>query len=357
MPVGLQALTKLEQGGLPASTQPIERVAFFRKDPVILEEDWVRLVDRAIGAQLALSATSLDAALSRCWNTIIAFGLKKMGLTSRWQRAVPVVLATAILGLATNAAIAQLRVRVNRWLEVRRVSGAVVYQRGQTRQAARVGLRLQSVGEVIRTGPRSSAVLAVDTGIGFVNISQNTTVRIQQLQTTSQGGRITRLQVTGGQARLQVRRFTHSGSRLEIQTPAGISGVRGTQFGVSVDPVGKTGVATLEGSVVAQAQGRSVLVKGGFQSLVVPGQPPSPPVPLRDDTRLNLVRLTAESRSTARVVGQIDPVNLLVVADRIQVVDGNGRFDLQVPLSGRRQVTAVVVTPLGKQQVYELAVP
>ena len=273
-------------------------------------------------------------------------------------RAASPFLVGGAIAIAMSATVAApLRVRVNRWLEVRQAVGNVVYQKGNSRRPARVGTKLQSVGEHLRTGARSRAVLAVDTGIGFVNVSANTNLRVQQLQTARDGGRITRLQVLSGQAQLRVRKFTNRSSRLEIQTPAGISGVRGTQFGVSVDPTGKTGVATLEGSVVAQAQGRSVPVNAGFQSLIVKGEPPSPPVPLRDDTRLDIQRLVSESDGVGRMAGRVDPVNLLVINDRPQAVDRAGRFDLRVPLTAQRRIVATVVTPLGKQQVYELVIP
>lgn len=250
-----------------------------------------------------------------------------------------------------------LQVRVDRWLEVRQATGTVTYQQGQTSRNARVGTRLQAVGETIRTGQGASAVLAVDTGVGFVNVSENTTVRVQSLEVTNSGGRITQLQVSGGQARLQVRRFTNPDSRLEIQTPAGVSGVRGTEFGVSVQPDGKTGVVTLEGGVVASAQGQSVAVNGGFQSLVIPGEPPSPAVPLTNNPALDLRQLTAEANQTARIVGQVDPVNLVQIEDETLVLDRQGNFDVTIPLPASRSIEAVVTTPLGRQQVYELLVP
>jgi hypothetical protein len=66
-------------------------------------------------------------------------------------------------------------------------------------------------------------------------------------------GRITRLLVPRGQVRLQLRPFTNPGSRMEIETPAGTSGVRGTEFGLNVQPDGKMAIATLEGSVATSA--------------------------------------------------------------------------------------------------------
>lgn len=158
--------------------------------------------------------------------------------------------------------------------------------------------------------------------------------------------------------RLQVRPFTNSSSRLEIQTPAGISGVRGTEFGISVQPNGKTGVATLKGGVATAAQGKSVLVKAGFQSFVIPGEAPSPATPLKNDPRLDIRQLSSVGNQQVRIVGQIDPVNLLAIATLPQTTDRQGNFDITLPVSAQKQrITAIVTTPLGKQQTYELSPP
>lgn len=270
---------------------------------------------------------------------------------------VPLFISAGLLFSKEVGRTQSLQVGVNRWLEVRQITGTVTFNQGQSSQPARVGTRLQAVGETIRTGSASSTVLAIDSGIGFVNVAENTTVRVEQLQMAPNGGRITRLQVTGGQARLQVRPLTNRDSSLEIETPAGISGVRGTTFGVSVQPDGKTGVATLEGSVMTAAEGQSVAVNTGLQSLVIPGEPPSPPVPITNNTQLDLRVLAPVDAHTVRVVGQIDPVNLLLIADLPQAVERNGQFDVTVPHSGNQRIKAVVITPLGTKQAYELAIP
>jgi hypothetical protein len=260
------------------------------------------------------------------------------------------------LFVGTHRARAQsLQVAFDRWLELREMSGTVTYQRGQTAQSAQIGTRLQAVGDSIRTGARSRAVLAVDNGIGFVDVSENTLLRIQTLQTTAGGGRVTRLHILQGQARLRVRRFTNPDSQLEIQTPAGVSGVRGTEFGVSVQPDGKTGVATLEGSVVASAEGQSVPINGGFQSLVIPGEAPLPPMPLTENTQLNLQLLAPINQQRVRVVGQVEPVNIVMLGAAPISLDRQGRFDVEVIVSSSQSLDAVVITPLGKRQVYRLA--
>ncbi|UBF25241.1 FecR family protein [Kovacikia minuta CCNUW1] len=252
-----------------------------------------------------------------------------------------------------------LQVRVDRWLEIRQIVGSVFYSRQQITQPARVGMQLQQPGEGVLTAARSRTVLAVDTGIGFIDVAERTVLRVQKLQKLPDGGHITHLQVISGQARLRVRRFTHNSSELEIQTPAGWSAVRGTVFGLTVHPDGKTGLATREGKVTTNAQGKTVPVSAGFQNLTIPGEPPSPPVPipLKPNTRLQLQILIAVSHQAARIVGRIDPVNLLIIGDQPQIVDRNGRFDLTVAMAANRRIPVVVITPLGQQQAYELAVP
>lgn len=268
------------------------------------------------------------------------------------------LLAVIALLNTTSRAPAQqdLPVRVDRWLEVEQLSGAVTCILGGVSQTAQLSNRLQQVGDTLITGRSSSAVLVVDTGVGTINVSENTTIRVQTLDINPDGGRITRLQVTGGQVRLRVRPFTHP-SQLEIQTPAGSSGVRGTEFGVSVQPSGNTGVATLEGSVFAAAQGEEVTVATEQQSLVIPGEPPTPPEPLRDDPSLDIRTLTRINAQTLQIVGRVDPVNLLQVDGEPQVVDRTGIFNVQFSRTADRQVTITVTTPLGTRRLYEVTTP
>ena len=252
-----------------------------------------------------------------------------------------------------------LPVRVNRWLEVREVVGTVNYYRGDRTEAATINqTRLEQVGDRLSTGAASRATLAVDTGIGFVTLEENTDLRIDELRTTASGGRVTRLNVTAGRARLRVRPFLDSESELEIRTPAGVSGVRGTQFGVGVTPSGQTGVLTEEGSVYAEAQGVTVSVDAGFQSLIVPGEPPTPPMPITDNVELDIIQLdTIDGGNAVQIVGRIDPLSQLVLDGVTQDIDSDGQFEVIVPRLGRDRIPATVSTLSGNEQDYELAVP
>jgi hypothetical protein len=279
----------------------------------------------------------------------------KMFMKNIWAYQFIFILTTLLTTMNSSSAD-PLRVRVKRWLEIRRPIGQVIYVKNQNSQPAKSGMKLQSVGDTIITKQGSSAVLAMDIGTGFINVSENTIVTINQLNTGAKGERITQLLVKSGQVRLKIRRLTHDTSRVEIRTPAGIAGVRGTEFGVSVQENGKTGVGTREGSVATSAQGRTVLVNAGFQNLTIPGQPPSPPIPLRDNPSLNILQLLANG-NRVRIVGTVDPVNLVKIFQQPINIDPSGRFDITVPLPPNRMVEAEVTTPLGTQQPYQLAVP
>lgn len=251
-----------------------------------------------------------------------------------------------------------LPVRVDRWLEVRQIGGTVDFYRNNLAKAANTyDTRLEQVGDRLTTGDDSSATLAVDTGIGYVTLAENTDLSVQELSITPNGGRVTRLNIVSGQARLQVRPFLNPDSELEIRTPAGVSGVRGTQFSVDVTPKGQTGVMTTEGQVDASAQGVTVLIDAGYQSLIVPGYPPTPPVPITNDVSIDITGIMPIDRNLVRVMGQIDPFSQLVIDNERQDVNAQGWFDVIVPRPDDDRIPVTVSTPLDKEKNYELVVP
>ncbi|MEO1070193.1 MAG: FecR domain-containing protein [Cyanobacteria bacterium J06638_6] len=252
----------------------------------------------------------------------------------------------------TNA----ISVRTSRGLMVRQMQEDVTILRSGDMTPARVGASLSAVGDGLRTGTRSSAVLEVDTDVGFLDVSEQTQFRITALGVAPDGGRITHINVARGQVRTRLRRFTHQGSEYEIETPAGISGVRGTEFGVAVQADGKTGIATLTGAVETTAEGESVAVPAGFQNVMRPGAPPTEPVPLRDDPGLEFERRVFVENNTRFVtmVGRVDPVNTVFVDAAPQTVDRLGEFRLTRLATARLRVEVVVITPLGRQEVHEI---
>ena len=264
------------------------------------------------------------------------------------------VLSSLILISPTNSRTVQFRFK--RWIEVQSVSGNVTLLNRGGRESARIGQRLQSVGEGIVTGNRSSATLNLDSGIGTLQVSENTQFTIQEIQNNS-GGAQTKLNVSRGQVRLKLRTFTNPSSSLEIFTPAGVTGVRGTDFGVSILPSGKTGVATLKGKVAAAAQGKTVAIDRGFQSSVTPGKEPLPPVPLRDNANLDVQVLGKESNDQVHLVAQTDDINVISIGELVIEPNAQGILDVRVPMGINRSIEVRVTTPLGKQRTYQLIVP
>lgn len=247
-----------------------------------------------------------------------------------------------------------LQVRTNQWLRVEQVSGNVKYRN----RAARVGDRLEAVNDEISTGNNSSAVLSVDTAVGTIYVAPNSTIRINSFRLAPDNGRITNLFVPRGKARLQIRKFTNRGSQLNIQTPAGISGVRGTDFAVLAKVDGKTVLTTYQGSVTSTAQNRSVIVKSGTENFTIVGQPPSTPMPIKDDPTLRYVvdRRLVNAKRAIFLVGYTNPVNIVKVNGIEQKIDRNGQFSLQLPATSTLTLNVTVETPQGKVSPYEIPI-
>jgi hypothetical protein len=253
-----------------------------------------------------------------------------------------------------------IQVRTDQWLKVEQMSGNVSYRNlyNYTNRPARVGDRLQAASDEISTGANSTAILSVDTGVGSIYVTENTTVQIRSFRIASDNGRITNLFVPRGKARLQIRKFTNRGSQLNIQTPAGISGVRGTNYIVNVKPNGNMLLTTFQGSVATSAQNQTKIVKGGFQNLTVVGKPPSNAVPIRNDASLNYVinKKTSGSGRSIVLSGYTDPFNTVKVDGLEQSLDSSGRFSLQLPATSNLKVKITVETSLGKIQIYEIPI-
>ncbi len=236
-----------------------------------------------------------------------------------------------------------------RWIAIQQIRGQVTLQG----RPAKVGDRLESVGQTLKTGDRATAILTLDDGISPVRVTENTELRVKTLKNQPDGGKVTVLNVTRGQVRFQVRPFTHRSSRLNVETPSGVAAVRGTIFGVGVRPEGGTEVFTRKGAVAVSAQDRMVMVTKGRTSKIRPGQSPQL---LPVNTTLDLQTLVS-SGNQVKVVAQYDPVNTLWMNNQQLTVEQDGRLDAMFPIPANRRLRLEVRNPLGRKQVYDLAVP
>lgn len=253
-----------------------------------------------------------------------------------------------------------IQVRTDRYLKVAELTGNVKYRNlyNYANREARVGDLLQSPSDEISTGANSLAVLKLDEGVGLIYVAENTTIQIRSFMTAGDNGRITNLFIPRGKARLQVNKFTNRGSQLNIQTPSGVSGVRGTTYSVTARPNGNMILTTFEGSVATTAQNQTKMVNGGFQNLTVTGEPPSTAVPISNDASLSYVINRQVSGSGRAIIfyGYTNPFNTVKVDGLEQSLDRNGKFSVQLPATSHLKVKITVETSLGKVQTYEIPI-
>ena len=269
-----------------------------------------------------------------------------------------VIVASSLISTASSTnAQPPLQLLVKRFIIIKSLSGTVRYRAENSTSTAQVGQRLTEVGDAIITGKQSSATLIIDEGIGTIQVNEKTELSIQRLY-KSNGGYVTQLKINGGQVRLKIRQFNNSNSKIEVITPAGVSGVRGTEFGVSVLPSGKTGLATLEGKVTLEAQSVMVKVDRGLQSTVIMNEPPSAPSRLINDPSVKLDVIAArDGGRSVQLVGRTDSVNLLLIGETTIETDRTGNFNFVVPLPNDRRLSLLSTTPLGQKQSYIIQVP
>ena len=260
-------------------------------------------------------------------------------------------LAALLLAMPTIAE-SQL---ANGWMEIQQTSGKVTITQSPPRPA-KVGDRLNKPGDTIETARSSMALLRLDSGMGSIQVAENTKLRIQKLKKLLDGSRITTLAIEKGQVRTKVRRFTSPRSSLQIVSPAGIAAVRGTEYGISVSDDGRMVIATESGLVAATAQGETVELSTGFGSRIREGEKPSPPQKFDKLLKLDVYDIEIND-SQLHINGAIHPLNTLAIAGVEVPVEDDGSFEalVEIPsLKSLSQISIAVRNPLGEEKAYPL---
>ncbi len=148
------------------------------------------------------------------------------------------------------------------------------------RKAAKVGYMMRQ-GEAIETGPNSRATLAFSNGTA-IEIEPNTYFSINQFlqepfkpdainlatAKTEPTTSITQMTLKKGSIAGDVRKL-NAGSKMEIQTPVGTAGIRGTKFKLTITSVSADGsfvgsLSVPEGSVTfTDSAGKTTTVSAG----------------------------------------------------------------------------------------------
>ncbi len=134
-------------------------------------------------------------------------------------------------------------------------------------------------GDRIRTGESSNAVL-VFPDRSAIWLGSETDISLAALTYRHDDGRkVIALHQAIGETYNRVQPLPSPDSRFEIETPAAVITVRGTEFAVAVASSGVTRVTVAKGRVAVTAQGITVEIQAGQATTVEPGHPPLPAVP------------------------------------------------------------------------------
>jgi hypothetical protein len=135
-------------------------------------------------------------------------------------------------------------------------------------------------GDMIKTESHADAVLTFTDGT-HVTLLSDSILRLDKLLDYSNGTSAAWLDLRQGRIESQVPAGGNARSRFHINTPAGVTSVRGTQLRVSVpvqEAVSHTEV--LVGTVYVANAGKEITVNAGYGTLVRAGEPPANPVAL-----------------------------------------------------------------------------
>ncbi|MDT9188337.1 MULTISPECIES: FecR family protein [Limnospira] len=291
--------------------------------------------------------------------------------------------------IANTSPLSQVDRTATRSLMVEELQGRVTINGRPAQFGDRLG-----VGDVITTGRRAIAILRVDSNIGVLELAENTTLEIRSLsgQPGLDPNQETVVFISKGRVRSSIARFVSAPFRnstashppqeiaalnwegifsqdsqnseesvetspFRVETPVTVAGVRGTSFGVDVGPDGKTGISTVEGIVGASAEGQETQINREKSSVVNPNLPPTAPdltPPLSD---LQVFQVTRLSPRRARIVGQVDPMDIVDIDNRAIVTDSEGKFDLIANLPPSRRFRIVVRGPAVREREYSVPVP
>lgn len=260
------------------------------------------------------------------------------------------------------------------WLSLRAAEVRIGETQGQVRvggdaaawQPAQAGQRL-AAGQRLRTEADGSATLALADG-GQVLVRPGSELKLVQAhEPVIQAGSLwLRIElVRGGLENLVQRRPGH-GTRFEIQTPAAVAAVRGTEFRVS-STAEATRTEVLSGAVAFDSPRGGVTLSPGTGSVTTPGQAPQAATPLLPPPDLGAVPARIERLpisvplvalpEAVRYQAQLMPAGSRVIASdessptpharardvpdgdyllRVRGVDGHG-------LEGRQAVRAVTI--------------
>ena len=199
-----------------------------------------------------------------------------------------------------------------RLLRNKPVDGRVVFIKGDVAfQTAKEGpwtpLQMNDLarqGSVIRTGRESAVEVAYPDGTSFY-LAPEAVLELTASRQQS-GSPWQRFLLSAGRILTKIRRATGAEPRVEIQTPAAVFLARGTEFRVATDIRESSSSEVLQGTVDAEAAGRTVSIREGEGTRVNKGEPPLPPRKLLSPPALTDIKPLYDRMPFALQFGRIE---------------------------------------------------
>ena len=147
----------------------------------------------------------------------------------------------------------------------------------------------------VRTGADGAAILRWMSG-NAIKLSPMTSLNIEKLDQAA-GAETTLLNLSSGRVYARAKKLAGDKSSFKIKTPTALAAVRGTEFMAEVTADGKTLLAVMEGQILVEAQGITVILDTNYQITVEPNQPPGEIFNISNELK---AQLTQESKAVTQ---------------------------------------------------------
>ena len=160
------------------------------------------------------------------------------------------------------------------------ITGEVEALRNNRRLNVDTGFKLEADDKII-TGKEGVAILEFSDQ-STVSVYSNTQLSFSKLKQSFDGAIVkAKISIESGRLKISSNPDKKRGHRLEIESPAAVTAVRGTEFRIGVDEaLGDTVTEVLSGNVAVQAQENDVALQKHFGTKTQTGQAPIKPVKL-----------------------------------------------------------------------------
>lgn len=137
---------------------------------------------------------------------------------------------------------------------------------------------LLELGDELKSNPQSSVLIRFADG-SEMTVQQNSRIQFNYMREYGETGMVdSRVRLISGELETRAQPQRGGGARLEIETPAAVSAVRGTEFRTAYSAESQSAnIEVLEGGVAVKGGKSSKLIRAGYGTKVKKGKAPLPP--------------------------------------------------------------------------------